>query len=137
MNMTRDGRIDFSMFVLRTILGALFVVTGAQKLFGMFGGIGFEGTVKMIEGLGFPYPYIVAGLWAGIEFTGGIFLVLGIMARWSSAAIVIVTLIRIWKVNIIYGSFIQSGGVEYNLLVIAACIPLILMGGGSWSVWDL
>ena len=31
----------------------------------------------------------------------------------------------------------QSGGIEYNLLIIGSSIPLILIGGGSWSVWDV
>ena len=61
---------------------------------------------------------------------------LGILARWSALAITMVVVIQLWKINLPYGFFIQNGGMEYSLLVVGSCLPLILMGGGSWSVWD-
>jgi putative oxidoreductase len=135
--MTRDDMLNFSMFILRIILGIIFMAHGAQKLFGMFGGIGIDGTAKMVEGLGLPYPEVLAIIWACVEFVGGIFLILGITSRWTAIAIVMLMFISTFKINITYGFFIQNGGIEYNLLVIGSCIPLILIGGGSWSVWDV
>ncbi|MFC1480348.1 DoxX family protein [Candidatus Omnitrophota bacterium] len=135
--MRNETLLDFSMLTLRLVIGIICVAYGAQKLFGTFDGIGLEGTAKMVEGLGLANPYLFAMIWACIEFAGGIFLLLGILARWSAAAIVLTMLIRLWKINLAYGFFIQNGGVEYNLLIIGACIPLILLGGGRWSVWDV
>jgi len=134
--MTKDMAKDFSMFVLRMCLGAIFIAHGGQKLFGLFGGIGIEGTTKMMEGLGFSHPQVVALIWSYIEFGGGILLILGVLARYSAVMLTIVMLISTWKMNFAYGFFLQDGGIEYNLLLIAACIPLMCMGGGSWSVWD-
>lgn len=134
--MEREKLFNISMFIVRLIIGIIFTAHGAQKLFGMFNGIGLDGTAKMVEGLGLTHPYFIASVWACIEFLGGIFLILGILSRWSATAIVIVMLLRLWKINFAYGFFIQEGGIEYNLLVITACLPLILLGGGSWSVWD-
>jgi len=135
--MTRETSKDLSMFVLRVILGIIFIVHGGQKLFGMFDGIGIEGTTKMMEGLGFHYPYISALVWSGIEFIGGVFLVLGVLARHAAFLIAIVQLVNIWKINLAYGFFIQNGGYEYSLLILGVCVMLICMGGGSWSVWDV
>ncbi|MFC1570248.1 DoxX family protein [Candidatus Omnitrophota bacterium] len=135
--MKRESLLDLSMFILRLIIGAIFIAHGAQKLFGMFNGIGIEGTTKIIEGLGWPEPYLVAVAWGCIEFVGGIFLAFGILARWAAVAIVLTMLVRLWEINLAYGFFVQEGGIEYNLLVIGACVPLILLGGGSWSVWDV
>ncbi|MGB2601827.1 MAG: DoxX family protein [Candidatus Omnitrophota bacterium] len=135
--MKNENLFNLSMLILRIVLGAIFVAHGAQKLFGTFDGIGLEGTSKMVEGLGFGNAYSIALIWACIEFIGGIFLILGILARGSAFAIALTMLIRLWKINIMYGFFIQNGGIEYGLLIIGACIPLILMGGGSWSVWDI
>lgn len=135
--MTKETLKDFSMFALRVILGIIFITHGAQKLFGMFGGIGIEGTTKMMEGLGFFYPRIIALIWSGIEFAGGVFLVLGVLARYAAVLIAVVMLVSIWKINLAYGFFIQNNGYEYNLLIIASCVPFICMGGGSWSVWDI
>jgi putative oxidoreductase len=128
---------NLSMLVLRAVIGGIIAIHGAQKLFGMFNGIGLEGTVKMVEGLGFSNPEIVALVWANIEFIGGTFLVLGILARWSAIAVMFTVLVHLWKVYLMYGAFTQSIGMEYDILLIGACVPLILLGGGSWSAWDV
>ncbi|MFC1548780.1 DoxX family protein [Candidatus Omnitrophota bacterium] len=135
--MKKENLLNLSMLILRVMVGVIFVAHGAQKLFGTFDGIGLDGTAKMVEGLGFSNASVIAIIWAGIEFIGGIFLILGILARWSALAIALTMLVRLWKVNLMYGFFIQNGGIEYGLLILGACMPLILMGGGSWSVWDV
>ena len=135
--MKQENLLDLSLFILRTVIGLIFVFHGAQKLFGMFGGIGLSGTARMVEGMGLAYPYILAVIWASIEFIGGIFLMLGVIARWSAMAIVLTVLVLLWKANIMHGFFITDGGIESYLLIIGACIPIILLGGGSWSLWDV
>lgn len=135
--MKRETFLDLSMFILRLIIGAIFIAHGSQKLFGMFNGIGIEGTTKIIEGLGWPNPDLTAIVWGCIEFIGGICLTFGIIARWAAVTIVLTMLVRLWEINLAYGFFVQEGGIEYNLLVIGACVPLMLLGGGSWSVWDV
>lgn len=134
--MKNENMINASLLALRVVIGAIFAVHGAQKLFGAFDGIGLEGTAKLMEGLGFSDTYMVAIIWSSVEFVGGIFLLMGILARWSAVAIVLLVLIGLWKVNFAYGSFVQSSGMERDLLIAGGCIPLILLGGGSWSVWD-
>lgn len=134
--MKKENLINMSMLLVRILIGSVFMAHGAQKLFGMFNGIGLEGTARIVEGLGFQNPYIIGGIWGGIEFVGGVFLILGILVRFSAASIALTMFVRMWKINMIYGFFIHDGGIEYNILVIAACIPLILVGGGAWSVWD-
>ena len=127
-NMKKENLLNLSMLILRVMVGVIFVAHGAQKLFGTFDGIGLDGTAKMVEGLGFSNASVIAIIWAGIEFIGGIFLILGILARWSALAIALTMLVRLWKVNLMYGFFIQNGGSEYGLLILGACMPLILMG---------
>jgi putative oxidoreductase len=70
---------------LRIGLGLVFVVHGAQKLFGWFGGSGFESTGSLLASHGLtPGP-----VWAAVgglgELAGGIALLLGFLTR--SAAI--------------------------------------------------
>lgn len=128
---------DFAIFFLRVIFGAIFILHGAQKLFGMFGGIGLDGAVKMMEGLGFPYYHKVALLWSGIEFFGGIFIVMGILTRYAAALTSLIMIISIYKINLSYGFFIQNGGYEYNLLLLGVSIFFVFTGGGKWSSWDI
>lgn len=135
--MKQENSLNLSMLILRFVLGVIFMAHGAQKLFGMFNGIGLEGTARMIEGLGInKNVHFFALLWAYTEFIGGIFVMLGILARWSAGALGIIVLTRLWKISLVYGFFVKGGGIEYDILILGACIPIILMGGGSWSVWD-
>lgn len=134
--MQRKTLEDLAIFILRVTLGAIFITYGAQKLFGMFDGIGLEGTAKMMEGMGLPEPAMLGVVWALVEFVGGIFLVFGILGRWSAAAVALTVAVRLWKVNLMYGFLAQNGGLEYNVLILAAFVPIILLGGGSWSIWD-
>ena len=127
---------DLSMFVLRLILGCLFFVDGAQKLFGMFNGLGLEGTYKIVEGLGFSHSYLVGLLWGIIEFVGGMFLVLGVFSRVAAMSVLITVLIYTLRIFISYGYILQNDRLEYMLLIIAGTVPVILLGGGSWSIWD-
>ncbi len=135
--MGKENMLNLSMFILRGVLGAIFILQGAQNLFGMFDGIGVEGTAKMLEGYGFANAQTLAIIWACAEFASGIFLVLGMMSRWAALAVASLTTIHLWKTNLAYGLLLQGGDMERNLLIIAACIPIILLGGGSWSVWDV
>jgi putative oxidoreductase len=135
--MDRDICQDLSLFALRIVIGIIFVAHGAQNLFGMFGGIGLAGTTKMMEGLSFSHPYLVATIWSAIEFLGGIFLFLGVLTRISALFISVLMIILMWKVNAAYGFFVQNGGIEYNLLIVGGCFPLIFMGGGKWSIWEV
>jgi len=44
--------MDLALLVLRVVVGALFAGHGAQKLFGVFGGSGLEGTGAMFDQIG-------------------------------------------------------------------------------------
>jgi putative oxidoreductase len=60
--------------VLRVVVGFLFACHGAQKLLGMFGGVG-GGTVPLASQMG------VAGL---IELVGGILVAVGFLGRYAA-----------------------------------------------------
>ena len=44
--------MDLALLVIRLVVGLLFVGHGAQKLFGVFGGGGLEGTAGMFDTIG-------------------------------------------------------------------------------------
>ncbi|MFH1837221.1 MAG: DoxX family protein, partial [Candidatus Omnitrophota bacterium] len=93
---------NVSMFFLRLVVGIVFVVHGSQKLFGMFDGIGLDGTAKLIEGSDLAQPYMIAVIWGTIEFIGGILLVLGVLARWAAVMIVLTIFIYLFKMDLAY-----------------------------------
>ena len=76
-----------------------------------------------------------------LEFAGGILLAFGAFTLPVSAALTIDMLVAIWKVHLASGFFInwnlvpvQGHGVEYNFLLIAALVCLMLTGPGVFSI---
>src|SRR6267378_8678503 len=125
--------------ILRLVLGVVFLVHGAQKLLGWFGGPGFSGTMGMFTGyLHIPAP--LAFLAIAAEFFGGLGLILGFLTRIAAFGIAVNMLVAIATVHHSYGFFMnwsgtQKGeGFEYHLLVLALTAFLMIRGAGAFSV---
>jgi putative oxidoreductase len=135
------------LLLLRLAVAGLAIAHGAHTLFGTGGGLGTgigEGGLDAVAarfttlGLpGFPLAVLV-GL---TQFVGGLLLVGGYLTRWSATALALVTLLLAWKSHFAWGFFMnwlgepgRGHGVEFALLLIAACICLALTGGGDWSL---
>lgn len=125
--------------VLRASVGAVFIAHGAQKLFGIWGGPGLNGTAAMLTALGLPYGQPLAILLAVVEFGGGILLVLGGLTRWVTLALAVDMVVAIWKVHYRNGFFLtdeagRGGGAEYAIVLLAALLCLLLVGPGALSI---
>jgi putative oxidoreductase len=130
---------SYGSVVLRMCVGAVFLGHGAQKLFGMWGGPGLDGTTGMLTALGVPYPYPMAVALAVTEFAGGILLVLGGLTRWAALALAVDMAVAIWKVHYPNGFFLsdqaaRGGGIEYTMVLLGALICLMLTGPGGLSI---
>lgn len=124
---------QYGMTVLRVILGITFMMHGSQKLFGMFGGGGLEGTAKFMSSLGLEPGYLMA-LLAGLgEFGGGLLLVIGLFARFGAFLTAIVSLVAMLSVHITKGFFMTTGGYEFTLVLLAASIAILIEGAGKFS----
>src|SRR5207249_2045714 len=100
----------FGLTALRLAVAAVFIAHGAQKLFGVWGGPGLNGTMAMVKGLGLPIPYPPAitalGVLLGLsEFLGGVFLALGVVTRWAALALLVDMGVAVWKVHYPNGFF--------------------------------
>ena len=129
----------FSYWVPRVILGCVMLPHGAQKLFGWFGGFGFTNTMTYFTqttGL----PWIIAFLIVMGESLGSLGLILGFFTRLSALGLICIMVGAIITEHIPNGFFMnwfgkQAGeGFEYHLLVIGMSIPLLISGGGKYSV---
>jgi putative oxidoreductase len=132
---------SFGPAVLRAMVGLTFVAHGAQKLFGVFGGDGLEGTAAGFASIGLTPGFALALLVGLIEFAGGLMVIAGALTRYAALALVAVMLGAMWKVHLQYGFFInwamtpgRGHGVEFNLVLIAALLCLALGGPGAFSV---
>ena len=125
--------VDISLLVLRFIAGLIFAIHGAEKLFGAFGGMGLEAVVQPPpNGLGWlGYPVTIG------EFFGGLGLIVGFLARFSAASLIVIMIGAIVKVHGQHGFFHHNNGYEYNLALIGLLVPILLCGPGRISVGRL
>lgn len=118
--------VDVSLMLVRVIVGVIFMVHGAQKMFGAFGGQGLAATAEMMG----PIGYLVA---IG-EFFGGLGLVIGFLTRFSAAALIVIMLGAIVMVHGPKGFLLSEGGFEYNLALIGLLLPILIAGPGHYSI---
>ena len=129
--------------LLRLAVGIVFLAHGLQKLLGIWGGPGITGTVHMVQGLGFGYAYPLAALLIVAEVAGGTLLALGWGTLWVTIALLVEMGIAVWKVHYQTGFFMNWSmvpgrvhGIEFNVVLIAALLCLMLTGPGALSVDD-
>jgi len=123
----------------RVTLAVVMFPHGAQKVLGWFGGYGFENTLAFFTGQ-MGLPTMLAAAVILIEFLAPLALLAGFATRFAALGIAAVMLGAIATVHAPFGFFMnwsgtQGGeGFEYHLLVLALAIPLIVTGGGAWSI---
>ena len=125
---------SFAPLALRLAGGAIFVAHGAQKLFGAFGGYGLEGTGQFFDSVGLSPGYLMALLAGVVEFFGGLALIVGLLVRPAAAALALAMLIAVFAVHFSKGFFLDKGGYEYALAMLAVSVSLVFSGGGRISL---
>ena len=125
--------------IIHVMLGLVLFPHGAQKLFGWFGGFGFNGTMGYFtETVGLPWILGLAVIL--LESLGALLLVLGLGTRYLAAAYVLLAIGIIFSSHLGNGFFMnwfkmQAGeGYEYFLLWIAMALSLVFTGGGKYSL---
>jgi putative oxidoreductase len=127
--------------LLRLALGAVFVGHGAQKLFGVWGGGGPDGTAAFFGQIGLSPAYPLALLVGVTEFVGGLMLIAGAYTIVAAAALAAEMFVAIWKVHYPNGFFLNWGltpnlghGYEFNVVLAAALVSLMFTGAGAFSL---
>ncbi len=129
--LTRTNASLWSPLILRLVVGGVMFGHGAQKLFGWFGGKGFEATVEGFAAMGMQPGFLWAGLAAVGETLGGILLMLGLLTRLAALNTAVIMAVAIIKVH--PSAFFLPTGMEYALTLLAASLVLIETGGGALS----
>ena len=91
---------DWTGLIIRLTIGLILFPHGAQKMLGIFGGYGFNGTMSFFTAT-LHLPWLIGFLVILIEFVGSISFIAGIGSRIWSVAIIIL------MVGIIFTSHIQ------------------------------
>jgi putative oxidoreductase len=130
---------DWTLTLLRLVMGVVFFMHGAQKMLGWFGGYGFSGTMGFFTNM-MHIPAVFGFLAICAEFLGGIGLIVGALTRIAAFGIATNMVVAILMVHAKVGFFMnwtgqQKGeGFEYHLLAIAIATVLMARGGGAFSV---
>jgi putative oxidoreductase len=122
----------------RVMLGLVMFPHGMQKVFGWWGGFGWDGTLGGFQGMGIPY---VAGVLVILgESLGALGLIAGFLTRLCALGILATQLGAFFMVHLPVGFFMnwtgtQKGeGYEYALLAMTIALPLVIWGGGRASI---
>jgi putative oxidoreductase len=130
---------NWSALIARLALGATVFVHGAQKLFGWFGGYGFEGTMGFLTGQA-GLSYVVALLVILIESIAALMVIAGVLTRVAALGIFGLFTIIMIKFHTANGFFMnwagtQKGeGIEYFIILLGVALTLVIAGGGKASV---
>lgn len=130
---------NWSALIARLALTIVVLPHGAQKLLGLFGGYGFQGTMGFLTtqaGL----PSAVAVFVILIESIAPLFLLFGLFTRFAALGVFGLFLGVMLKVHLANGFFMnwygaQKGeGIEFFILILGLAAALIVSGGGKWSL---
>ena len=123
-NLSQSKLHDITNMGMRAAIGVIFIVHGAGKFNEGF--IGF-----LTGGLGLPAEMQIPIALA--EMVPGILLLIGVFTRLSASLISIVMLGAIFYVKQA-GSLTGERGVEFDLILLAACLVVMIAGPGRISI---
>jgi putative oxidoreductase len=133
----RDGFAlwqDFAILVARVLMGWLFVESGWRKLLGM------DAFIASLVQRRVPYATVLGGLGAPLEFFGGLAVMLGVMTRCTTLAMIVFTVVatlighRYWEITDAALRRMQQAHFAKNLAIIGGLMLLVVTGGGRVSV---
>jgi len=127
----------YSALALRLPIAIIFMAHGAQKLFGLFGGYGLEGTGQWMTSISLEPGYYMALLAGSAEFFGGIALLIGLLVRPAALMLSITMLVAIFTVHFANGLFLTNNGYEFGLALLAVSVSLMFSGAGKVALDNL
>jgi putative oxidoreductase len=124
---------DLALLLGRIALAALFIPGGFSKLTNL------AGFTAMLQKQGVPYADVLGPLGAGVEFLGGIAVLIGFQTRLAAMLLILFTIIatmiahRFWEFE---GAArqMQQGQFFKNLAILGGFLALWVSGGGRYSI---
>jgi putative oxidoreductase len=124
---------DLALLVARITLAALFIPGGLRKLMDL------GSFTAMLQKQGVPFADILAPIGAGVEFLGGIAVLIGFQTGLAALLLIVFTIIatliahRFWEFE---GTArqMQQGQFFKNLAIIGGFLALSVSGGGRYAL---
>jgi len=115
---------DLTHWGIRAAIGVTFIVHSIKKFDPSWQG--------WLIDMGLP-PELQIPI-ALAEFLGGIFLLVGVLTRISASILAVITLGAIFMIRGIEEFFVSNGGWEWDLMILAGELTIIVAGPGRVSI---
>lgn len=129
--MAKNNLSQWSLALLRVVLGVILAYHGYLKLL-VPGGL--PGTAAFFAQAGIPVANVSAVVVAFAEFFGGLFLILGIVTKWTALVLTFQMLVAFFMVHLKNGLLVSKGGYEFVLLILAGLVVVLVNGAGKLSL---
>lgn len=114
-------------FLIRLGPALIFILHGYLKLLGGF----HDQTVALFLTVRIPLPELTAWLIGGLEFVGGLALLVGILVRPFAALLALEMAVAIYKARLPQGFL---GGWEFELSLLLICVGLAVAGDDGFKL---
>ncbi len=129
-----SSMMSLGLLIIRLVMGLTFAAHGAQKMFGWFKGTGLKKFSETLASMNVKPPMLNALVVASAEIVSGLLIATGLWIRLGAVLVVITMLVAIIKVHGKNG-YLQKGGYEYNLHLIAIASGLACIGPGEYVLF--
>ena len=126
--------LGLGLLSLRLVVGLILAAHGAQKLFGWWGGSGITGWTASMDRMRIRPAKAWAWISALAEVLGGLLFAAGLLTPLGAFAIAGSMLVAIATVHWPNGFWNAKRGYEFNLVILAAVIAVVLTGPGAYSL---
>jgi len=129
---------NYGSIFLRVSFAIMIIAHGAGKLFGVFGGFGFEKTMQIFTEH-FHIPWILGLAAFLIEFFSGLAILVGYQTRINAFLLASVMSVAGYF-HLEYGFYMNwfgkkaGEGFEFHILAIGMMLALAMLGGGKYSL---
>ena len=137
-----EKKFNLTLLATRLVVAIVILAHGVQKLFGWFGGFGFDATMGFFtQSMGLPYLLALFIILA--ESFGMLLLMLGLFSRYVSLVVIAIMLGAVFTVHASQGFFMNwfgtltGEGYEYHIVVIALALITTVNGAGAYSLDQL
>lgn len=125
--------MDEAMLILRVVVGTVMFFHGSEKLFGWWGGDGLRGAADFFARQGYRPPALMAVVAGVAETAAGALLIAGLVTP-LACLLLVSTLVNVMALHVRNGLSRRANGYEYELVLLAGTVAVLLGGAGRWSL---
>ncbi|KGM19063.1 DoxX family protein [Corynebacterium auriscanis] len=124
---------DTALFILRAILGVVFIAHGWRNVFGV-GMVGDNSTIVEFARVGYPNPSVFAWTVSVLFMFCGAMLIAGVLTTAAAGVLFVIAAAMLYFQFSHHGFYVSDGGMEYILVLMASLLMIVVFGAGRASL---